>query len=55
VKFENCVAVDNWLECPLCGNKFKAGDMGWCAKCSRDICEECMDGEFCYECNAAED
>jgi len=41
--------------CEICNNKFDDKRHRECKQCSKEVCEYCMDGEYCEDCKPEEE
>jgi len=41
--------MDNFV-CEVCGNEYPEKRRRECKVCSIDICEYCINGEYCHDC-----
>lgn len=42
-------------ECHHCEEPIAEADLALCSGCDKPTCSTCMEGEYCIECNAADD
>jgi hypothetical protein len=42
---------DDIMKCALCGREDKCEDFRTCSYCDENICESCMEGDLCVECD----